>query len=130
MHPTDVINIINHLERAKGADRWIDAMIHMARFPEISQLPYVQHQIGRWTRMDGRPDIILAPEYTASLDAPLALAADILPSWSISMAFSEGYRHPVVTMGRSYPTNANSAISHHTMPLAMLLCIFTAYRQP
>ena len=60
-------------EKATGPDREIDARITLAHRPYLFAKPYIQLDIGKWIRTDGCPDVVTAPDYTASLDAITAL---------------------------------------------------------
>lgn len=64
--------------------------------------------------------------FTGSIDAALALVDRVLPGWSIQMWMSEGYKHPGVIMGRSYPTNLRVTIEADTLPLAITAALLQA----
>lgn len=66
------------------------------------------------------------PMFTDSLDYATDLIGKVLPKWSLQLGMSEGLKHPVVMMGRSYPTNMRVAVGHRTAPLAICAGILTA----
>jgi hypothetical protein len=77
--PDGWMALAERCERATGPDVETDARLMLTLRPELGRAPYRQHYIGRWIRMDGRPDIIEAPSFTASLDAITALIERELP---------------------------------------------------
>lgn len=108
--------LLERLDAAKGPDRAIDI--------EVGKLwadpPF---NVTDKVLQNAQP---VCPHFTASVDAALSAAAHLLPGWSIRMSYGEGYKHPNVGMGRSYPTNRSVAFDHHTMPLAILLAVVSA----
>lgn len=66
------------------------------------------------------------PMFTDSLDCAVEMVGAVLPNWSLQLGMSEGLKHPVVVMGRSYPTNLRIAVEHRTAPLAVCAALLTA----
>lgn len=127
----DIEALIERLEKATGGDTRLDrAILEWEGWNPNGE--FMKQK--RWIDPSGRvtafnSDLEPIHFYTSSVDAGLALCERMLPRWSIRMSFGEGYRHPNVGMGRSYPTNKSVAFDHHTMPLAILLALFTALNQ-
>lgn len=117
---TELSELISRLEKAEGASRELDGEIHiacgLAGDHARSWGPYLRRKMPR-------------PEYTASIDAAFALAEKLLPKWSIRVGVSEGYKSPVVTMGRSYPTNRTVAVEGSTIPTTVCLAILKALQE-
>jgi hypothetical protein len=127
--PTTNLRVVRErLARLAGPNREADAAIALdldnwrCRFDQGYRHWSGGPHDASWTR-EGAD---YPPSYTESVDVALALVARLLPKWSIRMSLSEGYRYPVVTMGRSYPTNATVAMEHHTLPLAILAALVAA----
>lgn len=103
-------SIIEKLERAKAGDESLSR--------EIADI--VGTAVKRRTFNGGMDadEWDWFPPYTSSIDAALSLVMD---GWSWSVAVSENKLHPVVMLGRSYPTNAQVAQEAATPALA--ICI-------
>lgn len=82
---TDLLTLSRHVSEADGPDRYLDAEVMLFVRPELAKKPYAQNRIGNWLRMDGRSEIVPAPQYTASLDAVAALIAEKLPGFKWSL---------------------------------------------
>jgi hypothetical protein len=70
-----------------------------------------------WTSLGGKRDAPLwAPAYTASLDA----AASLVPEgWGGKFWWTRGFKHPGVTLERSYPSNREVHAEGRTLPNTM-----------
>ena len=126
-----VRELLAKVQAATGPDREIDAALALlAGEPQtfFGQFGLSLDHFGevdgpecfRDARWAGGGHSYVAPTYTASLDAALALIERVLPRWSLRLSLSEGYRHPCVVMGRSYPTNKSVAVEHRSAPLAII----------
>jgi hypothetical protein len=62
------------------------------------------------SRMQDFPALTPTPAYTASLDEAVSL---VPLGWSWRIAVSEQHNYPIVTLGRSYPTNSVLCSSRH-----------------
>lgn len=99
--------LIAKLEAATGPDRALDGEIFKACYPNRDWLEFADG----WCARD--PDdgcaFDVAPKYSASIDAALTLVPE---GWGGSIHFSEDRPdcelHCTVSLGRSYPTNANA----------------------
>lgn len=98
-----LIELAALVEAAAGPDRELDLAIWRSR-------------PGAPTDAQGRVPLAWLHCYTASLDTALTLVPE---GWSISMHLSENRQHPVVKLGRSYPTNATIAQEAITLPGAV-----------
>jgi hypothetical protein len=110
-----LLSLAEKVEVAKGPDRELDALIWLAVTPGATReelvIPATDKRRG-WTideTRDANRRLITVPAYTASLEDALAL----LPQgWGGSIHFSEDRPdceiHSTVSLGRSYPTNANT----------------------
>lgn len=125
--------IIERLEKAECGDRKLDLTIMNLLAPRAEDEKHLVMgkllgaKWGAYGHMANQIEYFIeAPKITSSVDAAIALAEKALPKWSISLGLSEWYKFPVVTMGRSYPTNKSVAVEHHTAPLALCLAILKA----
>lgn len=73
-----MLTLIERLEQATGPDRELDARIHLAVTPDLSDAITDRFTPG-WIVGGNRANPIEAPAYTASLDATVALVERCLP---------------------------------------------------
>lgn len=141
----DYASLIARLERATGADRELDAVAHIAMFPDQPIMTYggsvggpegirpaaystigVVWPGGRGIEFDpiGLAVLIQAPRYTASLDAALALVGEKLPGAGYELftqIAGKSYRAAVFNTG-----NVGADAEAPTMPLAVLIALLKA----
>ena len=123
--------LIALVEEAKAGSRELDIELwalhgdRRVRDVEGKLAYYETVKGGLWIR-GIKPLRSLVPFYTTSIDAALALVAKVLPTWSLRLSTSEGYHHPNVGMGRSYPTNKSTSVDHHSSALAIILAMLKA----
>lgn len=87
-------DLINRLENAVGADRELDKQIWQLLVPDVTRRTiHVAHHSKPYdideTR-DASGRLIIVPSYTVSLDAALALVAEVLPGASVQMHIVSG----------------------------------------
>jgi hypothetical protein len=122
--------IIERLKAAHFPDRELDADIWLAVTPGATRKKStVKSSTGAWpdyeideTR-DASHRLILVPAYTASFDAAVALVPE---GWSYRVSENEKRNWGQVTLGRSYPTNANVAQEAVTPILALCIAALKA----
>ncbi|WP_270374944.1 hypothetical protein [Marinicauda sp. Alg238-R41] len=130
---TDHADIIASLEKATGPGVLLDALVAKAT-GWVQKWKYdgvfCMDVPAGWVRFDGVPRAC-PPEYTASLDAAIALVERVLPGWSWGVSRSdepgengapseERYYADVFAPGAEY------AADHATAPLALLCAAFDA----
>lgn len=134
MTPTTLTQLADRLEKAAGADRELDADLWLAFTPGASrkQSP-VNHKASGTTYVidetrDATHRLITVPEYTASIDAALALAERVLPGKIIRIEINP-------TLGahvRIEPVDGRtigSAALAVTAPTAILAALITDLQQ-
>lgn len=78
LEPTDLTALLARVEGATEADRELDSDLVWLLFEESWPATYSR------AVSDPFPHIVTLPEYTASLDASLALCSRVLPGWTVA----------------------------------------------
>jgi hypothetical protein len=119
---TPIAELIGKLERATGPDRELDALIAVtvAGFFEIAPrwegepIGYGYFDADGARIESGHGGDELVPDYTASLDAALALAEKLLPGWKLMMHLGGLWGEPIPGATFSEPDFA--ALSRKNLP--------------
>lgn len=141
---TDIAGLIERVEAASGPSVASDGAIHAFLFPEDFDEGDAEHYANFPTvnRADLRYLASVAPRYTSSIDAALALVERKLPGyrWSVGAtgiragthpdgkpAYVDGFR---AGLTKASPLRPLPIAAHaRTAPLALLLCLLRALSQ-
>lgn len=122
---TDLSSLIERVKSATGADRELDLAIATALVPDVIVL--------RQRDDDSGSDPYTYWEYTASLDATIALAEEVLPGWVWGVTSYTGRRSDGMMWRRSGDDprgfDFKVRVEATTPSLALLLAILTALEE-
>ncbi len=124
MADTSTPTLLDRLRAAKGPDRELDAEIAHALGQTVTYSTEIHPQ-------PCGDDGCYLPEWTASLDAALALAERVLPGWAWSMSYDppETTGNPPHAFKLRAPNRATHGEGHWyhapTAPLAVLIALLS-----
>lgn len=121
---TTLSALLDRVSEARGGDREIDHLVHDALVEPIGNRIYnTKANGGQFICAD-----VTAPEYTASIDAALALVEKKLPGWAwkLDRAFGEPPYIVAVVASRPIDVTAAHAGEAPTAPLAILSALLRA----
>lgn len=117
--------LLNRVVKATGPDRELDHLVHdQAVEPIGSRMYNTKENGGSFIAAD-----VVAPSYTASIDAALALVERVLPGWFWRVGHSTLYAG-WATVYREHPNNTTGDGEHFaeakSAPLAILAALLKA----